>query len=46
MIGILIKRGDTAIDIVGRGLMMTEAEIGMLQLQIKENKGWPATAQN
>lgn len=46
MIGILIKRGDIAIDIEGRGHVMSEAETGMLQLQIKEKKGWLATAQN
>ena len=46
MTGILIRRGDTATDTEGRGHMMTEAEIVMLQLQAKENQGLPATVQN
>ena len=37
MTGILIKRGDTAIDIVGRGHMMTEAEIKEMYPHAREH---------
>lgn len=37
MTGILIRRGDTVTDTKGRGHMLTEVEIRMLQLRAKDH---------